>query len=129
MLIAEVAKIYDLSVNTLRYYERIGLLPQITRTPSGIRNYSESECKWVEFIKCMRNSGLSIEVLTKYVLLFQAGNQTIPARKILLIEQRKKLVEKVSELQATINRLDIKITSYDTAVSKPETQLINPREE
>ena len=60
MNIAEVSKKYDLTQDTLRYYERVGLLPRVNRTSSGIRDYSEEDCHWVEFIKCMRQAGLPI---------------------------------------------------------------------
>ena len=71
MTITEVSKKYDLSQDTLRYYERIGLLPAVNRNKSGIRDYTDEDCKWVEFIKCMRGAGLPIEVLIEYVALFQ----------------------------------------------------------
>ena len=93
MMIAEVSKKFDLSKDTLRYYERIGLLPGVNRN-SGIRDYTEEDCNWVEFIKCMRSAGLPIEVLIEYVGLFQQGDTTIEARKELLIEQRKQLIIK-----------------------------------
>ena len=80
MTIAEVGKKYDLSVDTLRYYERIGLLPPVKRNTSGFRDYGEEECNWVYFIKCMRNAGISVEALTEYVSLFQQGVSTIPVR-------------------------------------------------
>ena len=67
MTIAETAKKYDISADTLRYYERIGLIPPVPRTRSGIRDYDESSCGWVEFIKCMRGAGLQIEALIEYV--------------------------------------------------------------
>ena len=58
MTIAEVCKKYDVSQDTVRYYERIGLIPSIPRTESGIRNFDETSCRWIEFIKCMRNAGM-----------------------------------------------------------------------
>lgn len=75
MTIAEVAKEYNISADTLRYYERIGLLPAVNRTQGGIRDYNEADCRWVEFIKCMRSAGLSVEALTEYVMLAQKGNR------------------------------------------------------
>ena len=63
MTISEVSKKYDISTDTLRYYERIGLLPPVPRTKSGLRDYDENSCKSVEFIKCMRNAGLPIATL------------------------------------------------------------------
>ena len=80
MTITEVSKKLDIPQDTLRYYERIGLIPPVNRTKGGIRNYSEDDCKWVEFIKCMRSAGLPIEVLIEYVNLFQQGDETIQRR-------------------------------------------------
>ena len=98
MTITEVSKKYDLSQDTLRYYERIGLIPTVNRNKSGIRDYTDEDCKWVEFIKCMRGAGLPIEVLIEYVALFQEGESTIQARKEILIDQREKLLARMQEL-------------------------------
>lgn len=81
MTIAQVSQKYGVSADTLRYYERIGLLPPVGRTKSGIRDYTEEDCNWVNFIKCMRNAGLPVETLIEYVGLFGQGDETIPARK------------------------------------------------
>lgn len=113
MTISEVSKKYDISADTLRYYERVGLLPSVNRTSSGQRNYDEKDTGWIEFIKCMRSAGLPIEVLIEYVGLFQEGDSTIQARKELLIEQREILKEKLEAVQATIQRLDYKIDVYE----------------
>ena len=113
MTIAEVARKYDISADTLRYYERIGLLPPVRRNKSGIRDYSETDCSWVEFIKCMRGAGLPIEVLIEYISLFQMGDSTMEARKALLIEERNNLMERIEEMQKTLERLNYKIEKYD----------------
>lgn len=113
MTIAEVSKKYGLSADTLRYYERVGLIPKVNRNKSGIRDYTEEDCWWVEFIKCMRSAGLPIEVLIDYVMLFQQGDKTIEARKELLIEQRKHLIKKMEDMKKTIERLDYKIERYE----------------
>ena len=118
MKIAEVSKRLNLSQDTLRYYERIGLIPAVNRNKSGAREYSEEDCRWIEFIKCMRASGLPIEVLIEYVNLFQKGDDTIEARKELLIEQRRLLSERVKEMQRTLDRLDFKISTYEEMVLK-----------
>lgn len=94
MTIAEVSKKYDLTADTIRYYERIGLIPTIPRTKNGIRDFDEESCSWIEFIKCMRNAGMEIEILLEYVNLFRQGKATVKARKKLLEEQREKLKEK-----------------------------------
>ena len=115
MQIAEVAKRYGITVDTIRYYERIGLVPHVTRLPNGIRDFTEYDCGWVEFIRCMRSSGMQIEALVDYVALFQEGEHTAKARRGILEEQREKLIAKAAELAATIERLDGKIASYDEA--------------
>lgn len=124
MTIAEVSKAFGLSADTLRYYERIGLIPPVNRKKSGIRDYSEGDCRWVEFIKCMRSSGLPIEVLIEYVTLFREGDETIAARKELLIEQRRVLMEKIEELQKTLARLDYKIERYENCLAEKEQNLV-----
>ena len=123
MTIAEVSKKYELSADTLRYYERIGLIPCVNRNKSGIRHYTEEDCRWVEFIKCMRSAGLPIEVLIEYVTLFQQGDETIGARKDILTEQRKQLIEKMEDIKKTIERLDYKIERYEQSVVKKENAL------
>jgi len=118
MKIAEVSERYGISLDTLRYYERIGLIPPVNRNKSGIRDYSEIDLKRVEFIKCMRSAGLPIEVLVEYIGLVQQGDQTIEARKEILNEQREQLVARIKEMQKTIDILDYKIEVYENAVLK-----------
>ncbi|SCM79325.1 HTH-type transcriptional regulator AdhR [uncultured Sporomusa sp.] len=112
MTISEVSQKYDISQDTLRYYERIGLIPRVNRNKSGIRDYTEEDCGWVEFIKCMRGAGLSVEVLVEYVRLYleDGSEKTLKARKDLLIEQRKQLVARLEEMQKVLARLDYKIS-------------------
>ena len=124
MKIAEVSKRYGISSDTLRYYERIGLIPPVNRNKIGIRDYSEIDVKRVEFIKCMRSAGMPIEVLIEYVGLYQQGDRTIEARKDILKEQREKLVAKIKEMQKTLDILDYKIEVYEKAVMKIEKELI-----
>ena len=112
MKITEVGKKFDLSPTTLRYYERIGVLPSVTRTQSGIRNYSEEDCQWIEFIKCMRDVGMPIEVLIEYVPLFQQGDATKEARRELLLKHRDQLIERIVQMQKVVDRLNTKIERF-----------------
>ena len=120
MTIAEVSKKYELSADTLRYYERIGLVPPVPRNKSGIRDYDTESCQWVELMKCMRSAGVQIEALIEYVALFQQGDETIGARKALLIEQRDQLVERMAEMQRSLDRLNDKIERYDQGLMTKE---------
>ena len=124
MKIAEVSEQYGISSDTLRYYERIGLIPPVNRNESGIRDYNELDLRRVEFIKCMRSAGLPIEVLIEYVGLVQQGDQTIESRKEILIEQRERLVARMKEMQKTLDILDYKIEVYQNVVLKKENEII-----
>ncbi|MDR1481481.1 MAG: MerR family transcriptional regulator [Synergistaceae bacterium] len=124
MTIAEVSKKYELSIDTLRYYERVGLIPPVRRGKSGIRDYSDKDIEWVGFIKCMRIANIPIEVLIEYVNLFKQGNDTQKNRKTILKEQRDRLAERIAELQGILGKLDFKIANYDTAVLEVEKKLV-----
>ena len=125
MTIAEVSQKYGLSPDTLRYYERIGLIPPVPRTKGGIRDYDEVSCGWVELMKCMRAAGVQIEALTEYAALCQQGDSTIPARKALLIEQLDQLAARMQDIQCSLDRLSQKIEHYDQYVAKREKQLLS----
>ncbi len=116
MTIKEVSEKYNISQDTLRYYERIGMIPEISRTPGGIRNYQESDLGWVELAICMRSAGLPIEALIEYVKLYQQGDATIAARLQLLQEQRESLEEQKAQLEKAMNKLNYKISRYEVAV-------------
>ena len=92
MQIAEVCRKYNITADTIRYYEKIGLLPKIPRTKNGIRDFDEESCKWIEFIKCMRNAGMEIEILLEYVNLFKKGKFTVKERRNLLKAYGAKVV-------------------------------------
>jgi len=129
MKIAEVSEQYGLSVDTLRYYERVGLIPPVNRSESGIRDYSELDLRRVDFIKCMRSAGLPIEVLIEYVGLVQQGDHTIESRKEILREQRELLATRMSEMQKTLDILDHKIEVYENALLKKEKEMIQTEDQ
>lgn len=117
-----VAKKYELTTDTLRYYERIGLLPNVQRTSGGIRDYSEEDCRWIEYIKCMRSAGVSIETLIEYVKLFHEGAKTIQARKKLLLEQREQIAARINEMNEILAKLDWKLDGYEERMLKFEEE-------
>lgn len=123
MTIAEVSRMFEISADTLRYYERIGLLPAVPRTSGGIRDYGEKDLGWIEFIKCMRGAGLPIEALIEYVALFQQGDASTQARLEILKEQRTLLRKRLEEMQATLKRLDTKIEGYEDGLARAEKKL------
>ena len=116
MTIKEVAEKYDITSDTLRYYERIKMIPEVTRTAGGIRDYQESDLQWVELALCMRSAGLPIEAMIEYLQLYQKGDETIPARLELLNNQMEVLKEQRDKIEATMKKLSYKISRYEEAV-------------
>lgn len=124
MTISEVSEKYGLPADTLRYYEKVGLIPPVGRKESGVRDYSEEDCGWVEFIKCMRGAGLSIETLLRYVALYRKGNRTLKQRKQLLIDERDKLQARIKQMQQVLKRLNYKVEVYEERIVACEKKLL-----
>ncbi|MCR4656686.1 MAG: MerR family transcriptional regulator [Lachnospiraceae bacterium] len=116
MTIKEVCAKYNLKPDTLRYYERVGVIPEVTRTAGGIRDYQEEDIRWVEKAVCMRNAGVPVEMLIEYMRLFQQGDETIEARANLLKEARAQILEARKKYDAALERLDYKISRYEKAM-------------
>ena len=114
--IKEVSEKYGISDDTLRYYERIGMIPPVTRTAGGIRNYTDKDQSWIELVLCMRNAGLPIEAIIEYVRLYQLGDSTFGERLQLLKEKREALIEQKKKIDSTLERLNYKIARYEVAV-------------
>lgn len=113
MNINGVSKQFDLTKDTLRYWERLGLLPEIKRNDSGYREYSERDMNWVFYIKALRNAGMSIEALIEFVKLYREGKQTAGSRKSLLVDQRQDLKDQRKKIEKTIKYLDYKIDHFE----------------
>lgn len=113
MTINEVSKKLNITQDTLRFYEKTGLIGPIRRDKNGYRNYQEEDLRRIEFVKCMRGAELSIDVLRTYLRLFDEGDETKEERKELLIKQKKILDEKISTMQKASKRLEYKITLYN----------------
>ncbi|MBO0468316.1 transcriptional regulator [Enterococcus plantarum] len=123
MNIKKVSELSGVSADTIRYYERIGLIPPVKRNDNGIRNFDEEDLRWIVFSRQMRNAGLSIESLVEYLTLFQVGNETVPARKEIIADQIGELKEKASELNTAIERLEFKLANYDEHMIPAENAL------
>lgn len=117
MTIKEVSQMFNLSADTLRYYEKLGLIDPVARK-NGIRDYQQADLRRIQFIKCMRLSGLSIEMLKQYIDLFHEGEHTVSLRKEILLKQREEIINKMDELQKTLNHLNHKIQLYDEIISQ-----------
>lgn len=116
MTIKEVCDRYDITPDTLRYYEKVGVIPKVHRTQGGIRNYTEQDLKWIENAICMRSAGVPIDLLIEYVRLFREGDDTFKARRDLLVQARVDVQAKLDQYQATMEKLNYKIANYEKAM-------------
>lgn len=116
MTIKQVCEKYDLTPDTLRYYEKIGVIPPVRRTNSGIRNYGETDVGWVENAVCLRSAGVPLERISEYVRLFQAGDRTFAERRDLLAQVLFDLRQQRAQLDAAIEKLSFKVSRYEAAV-------------
>ena len=116
MTIKQVCQRYGLTQDTLRYYEKIGVIPPVHRSASGIRDYDEHDLGWVENAGCLRSAGVPGESIAEYVKLYQAGDETFAARRDLLSHVLADLTEQRSQLDAAIQKLTYKVSRYEAAV-------------
>ena len=116
MTIKEVCEKYEITQDTLRYYERVGAIPEVNRTTGGIRDYTEENLKWVQNAICLRDAGVSVEAIAEYVKLFKQGDKTLEARLSLLQETREQVLETRRKYDEALGRLDFKIERYEQAV-------------
>ena len=116
MTIKEVAERYHLAQDTLRYYERVRMIPEVHRTSGGIRDYQEEDLRWLELALCMRKAGLPVEGMIEYLRLYQEGDETIPARLELLQSQMELLKKQKEQLEAAMDHLSYKISRYEEAM-------------
>lgn len=114
--IKEVSEKYCVTQDALRYYERAGMIPPVTRTAGGIRDYQDEDLAWVELALCMRSAGLSVEAISEYVRLSRLGDGTIKDRLALLQGQREILLEQQRQIAGTLDRLNYKISRYEDAL-------------
>jgi DNA-binding transcriptional MerR regulator len=111
--IAQAANLSGLSVDTLRYYERIGLLDPPARDSGGRRAYSDQDLSWIVFLTKLRTTGMSIKTMREYAQLRHRGLQTSTLRKQILIRQRAEVTERIAELRSCLDVLDYKIDNYE----------------
>lgn len=121
--IKEASEKTGVSADTIRYYERIGLIPAVQRNKNGNREFDEEDLRWLTFSRHMRSSGLSIEMLIEYISLFQQGDDTVGARIDLLKEQRGALKNRINLMQQALDRLDYKIENYTNHVLPSQKKL------
>ncbi|WP_338650367.1 MerR family transcriptional regulator [Listeria seeligeri] len=123
MNIKEASEKTGVSADTIRYYERIGLIPRVSRNENGVRKFDDADLRWIDFSRQMRRAGMSIEALIDYLSLFREGEKTLEPRMELLKEQRAELKDRIDMMQEALERLDFKIENYDTHLIPAQKRL------
>ncbi|MDO4198854.1 MAG: MerR family transcriptional regulator [Erysipelotrichaceae bacterium] len=116
MTIKEVCEKFNISQDTLRYYERVGVIPEVNRTAGGIRDFTEEDIRWVKTMTCLRSAGVPVEMLVEYRRLFEMGDETFEARCDLLKEAREKILNEKKKYDEALEKLNYKISKYEDAV-------------
>ncbi len=112
MKIGNLARLTGLSVHTIRYYEKIGLLPDASRDAGGRRQYGMEIASWLTFLKHLKATGMGISDMVRYAQLRAEGPHTATARREMLEAQQQTVLKQIEDLQATLPVLDQKINFY-----------------
>ena len=116
MTMKTVCDMFNISADTLRYYERIGVIPPVKRTSGGIRKYTEDDISWIQNAICLRDAGVPLEMIAEYVRLYDQGEPTYEARLQLLEKARVHVMTEKQKYDAALEKLNYKISKYEEAV-------------
>ena len=110
--IQEVCNKTGLTAHTLRYYEKEGLLTDIRRSEGGFRQYSDEDMEWLGLICCLKNTGMPLQEIARFVQLAHEGDRTLEERVELLKDHRQKLIEKMDEMQKYLDKITWKVNFF-----------------
>jgi len=116
LTIREVAARTGITTHTLRYYERIGLVQPVARARSGHRRYGDADLRWLELVKKLHATDMSIKKMLEYARLARRGDATIAARRALLAAHKRDIEERLDKLRSTLALIDKKLAIYDAAL-------------
>lgn len=125
MTIKDAAEKTGISIDNLRYYERIGLIPEVPRTESGIRDYDELSLSWIDFAMRFKRGGISLEAIREYIQLALQGEDTKPARKTILLEAKYNLEKKMAVIQESLDVINYKLDIYEQKCEPITIEIVN----
>ena len=128
MNIKKAADMFELTVDTLRYYERVGVIPPVHRNNSNYRDYTTNDLNWIYLVKNLRKAGLSIESLIEFSMLAQLREKqnVEEAQKRVLGDQLQQLDNKIAEMSEVRDLLEYKINTYDEHIRKFKAGEVDP---
>lgn len=114
--IGQVAAKTGLTVHTLRYYEKEGLLPFVRKSSSGLRMFSDNDLSWLSLIECLKETGMSLKGIKQYIDWFREGDSTLPQRLEMFKQQQLKVLAQIEQFQKYLQKIDYKVRLYEEAV-------------
>lgn len=124
--IREVAERFDLTAYTLRYYEKEGLLPFVKRDQRGNRVFEENDVEWITLICCLRDTGMSVTEIRRYVDLCMEGEDKIEARRQIILEHKQAVEKKIAQMKKYLTKINKKLQYYDDLVKHKGIDCCNP---
>lgn len=122
----QVAEKTGFSLDTLRYYERIGLLDDIARNSGGQRVFTEDDVAWLRILRCLRDTGMPIQRMVRYAELARGGDATVPERLELLREHDQEIDEKIAHLRVEQDHIRAKIAYYQRELAQSRENQASP---
>ncbi|WP_251865678.1 MerR family transcriptional regulator [Enterococcus malodoratus] len=116
--IKEVAEKFDLTISTIRFYDKKGLLPFVAKNDSGYREFTESDLNFIHTICCLKNTGMPIHNIKQYIEYCMDGSKTIPQRKALLQTHKEEVLRQQAQLMENLKEIGIKIDRYNSPKAK-----------
>ena len=123
--VGEMAKLLGVAPSTLRYYDKEGLLPFVERSSGGMRVFQERDYEWLQIIQCLKDTGMTLRDIRRYIDLAMEGDGTIQARLHIFEERRASVREQLRQLQETLDLLDFKCWYYEQALRDGDEQRLN----
>lgn len=127
--INEVANICNISPHTIRFYDKEGLLPFVSRNSTGNRQFSDSDLNVIKLICCLKNTGMQVKEIRRYIDLVMQGAETSSQRKQIMIEHRKEVINQIDNLKKNLNIIDLKIALYDSEDSSSFSRIFSEQED
>ena len=114
--IGQVAAKTGLTVHTLRYYEKEGLLPFVRKSSSGLLMFSDNDLGWLSIIECLKKTGMPLKGIKQYIDWFREGDSTLPQRLEMFKQQQLKVLAQIEQFQKYLQKIDYKVKLYEEAV-------------
>ena len=126
--IGKVAEMMGLTTHTLRFYDKEGLLPNVSKTKSGVRQFTDADINWLMMLECLKSTGLQLKEIKHYINLLKKGNSSLVERAEMFKKQKIKCQQEINLLKQTMKKLDFKIHYYEEALKHGEENVFKNKE-